>query len=175
MRRGDAELESDNFTDACRSYLMASQYYWLALSGTTLGIAERRRLEDAHVGAFRTALPSLPHATTPFALDIDNAEVAGYLFMPAGQVNASVTVLWPVSSCATAESSYWQIAAPLLDADTACLVFAPNTERSVRAVVRWVRQQPGVDHLLEARPAPATRQPDPTTESGRDGDRSRHS
>lgn len=150
MHRGDAELEADNFTDACRSYLMASQYYWLALSGTTLGVAERRRLEDAHVGAFRTALPSLPHAATPFAFDIDDVEVAGYLFMPAGRVNASLTVLWPVGGCATAESSYWQIAAPLLDTNTACLVFAPNTEESVRAVVQWARQQPGVDHLLDA-------------------------
>jgi hypothetical protein len=174
MRRGDAELESDDFADACRSYLMASQYYWLALSGTALGMAERRRLEDAHVGAFRTALPSLPHATTAFALDVDDGEVAGYLFMPAGRVNASVTVLWPVGDCATAESSYWQIAAPLLDTDTACVVFTPNTKPSVRAVVQWVRQQPGVDHLLEARPALATRQPDPTTERGRDGERSRH-
>ena len=162
MRRGDAELDADNFTAACRNYLMASQYYWLALSGTTLGVAERRRLEDAHVGAFRTALPSLPHATTPFALDVDNVEVAGYLFMPAGRVNASVTVLWPVGGCATAESSYWQIAAPLLDTDAACLVFTPNTAQSVRAVVQWVRQQPGVDRLLEAPPAPASRQPDPT-------------
>jgi hypothetical protein len=148
MRRGDAQLELDNLTDACRSYLMASRYYWLALSGPTLGIAERRRLEDAHVGAFLTALPSLPHATTPFALHVDDVEVAGYLFMPAGRVSASVTVVWPVAGCATAESSYWQIAAPLLDTDTACLVFAPDTEQCVRAVVQWVRRQPGVDHLL---------------------------
>ena len=164
MRRGDAELESDNFTDACRSYLMASRYYWLALFETTLRMTERRRLEDAHVGAFRTALPSLPHATTPFALDAGDLEVAGYLFMPAGRVNASVTVLWPVGGSATAESSYWQIVAPLQDMDTAWLVFAPNTEPSVRAVVQWARQQPGVDHLLEATPAPASRQSDPTFE-----------
>jgi len=156
MRRGDAELESDHFADACRSYLMASQYYWLALSETGLGMAERRRLEDAHVGAFRTALPSLPHATTPFVLEADDAAIAGYLFMPAGRRRAALTVLWPVGSGATAESSYWQIATPLLDTDTACAVFAPNTEHSVRAVARWVRQQPGVDHLLEAASASAT-------------------
>jgi hypothetical protein len=174
MRRGDAELEADNFTDACRSYLMASQYYWLALSETGLGMAERRRLEDAHVGAFRTALPSLPHPTTPFMLDIDDGEVAGYLFMPAGRASASLTVLWPVGGCTTAESSYWQIAAPLLDTDTACAVFAPNTEQSVHAVVQWVRQQPGVDHLLEAGPASVLRQTDPASERGRDGERSRH-
>lgn len=155
MRRGDAELESDHFVDACRSYLMASQYYWLALSDTGLGMAERRRLEDAHVGAFRTALPSLPHATTPFVLDLDDARVCGYLFMPAGRASASLTVLWPVASCATAESSYWQIAAPLLDTDTACAVFAPNTEHSISAVARWARRQVGVDHLLLTAPAAA--------------------
>ncbi len=171
MRRGDAELESDNFANACRSYLMASQYYWLALSGTTPSMAERRRLEDAHVGAFRTALPSLPHVTTPFALDVGDGEVTGYLFMPSGGVNIAVTVLWPVDGCATAESSYWQIAAPLLDTDTACVVFAPNTEQNVRAVVRWVRQQPGVDRLLEATPDPALGRPDLADQGGRRGDR----
>jgi hypothetical protein len=165
MRRGDTELELDNLTDACRSYLMASQYYWLALSGTTLCAAERRRLEDAHVGAFRTALPSLPHAATPFALHLDDLDVAGYLFMPADRASASVTVLWPVGGCATAESSYWQIAAPLLDTDTACLVFAPDTEQGVRAVVQWARQQPGVDHLLAAGGTPASRQADSTFEN----------
>jgi len=110
----------------------------------------------------------------PFVLDVDDVEVAGYLFMPIGRVNASVTVLWPVGSCATPESSYWQVAAPLLETDTACAVFAPNSEQSVRAVVAWARQQPGVDHLLEATPVPATRRPDPTFERGRDGDRARH-
>jgi hypothetical protein len=174
MRRGDAALESDHLAAACHSYLVASQYYWLALSETGLRMAERRRLEDAHVGAFRTAVPSLPHATTPFVLDVDDVEVAGYLFMPIGRVNASVTVLWPAGSCATPESSYWQVAAPLLETDTACAVFAPNSEQSVRAVVAWTRQQPGVDHLLEATPVPATRRPDPTFERGRDGDRARH-
>jgi len=163
MHRGDAELESDNFSDACRSYLMASQYYWLALYGATLGMAERRRLEDAHVGAFRTALPSLPHVTTPFALHVDDLEVAGYLFMPADRADASVTVLWPVGGCATAESSYWQIAAPLLDTDTAWVVFAPDTEQSVRAVVQWVRQQPGVDQVLKVGTTPASGQSESTS------------
>lgn len=158
IRRADAFLEADNLTDAGRGYLLASQCYWLALSSTTLGMPERRRLEDAHVGAFRAALPSLPHAATPFALHLGDLDAAGYLFMPADRVRPSVTVVWPVGGCATPESAYWQLAAPLLGTGAACVVFAADTEQSVHAVVQWVRQQPGVDHVLAVGTTPPSGQ-----------------
>lgn len=155
LRRADADLERDHFAEAGRLYLVAAQRYWLALSEAPLDVSARRRLENAHVDAFRAALPSLPYATTPLALLVDEVAVSGYLFLPAGPASAVATVLWPVAAGATAESSYWQVAVPVLEADIAFAVFATEprrlgdsqpqsgTETIVGAVGRWARQQPG--------------------------------
>ncbi|MEO9110946.1 MAG: hypothetical protein ABI368_12075, partial [Jatrophihabitantaceae bacterium] len=105
MRRGDAGLEADQLGDACHSYLGAAEYYWLALRETELASAERCRIEDAHVSAFRAAVPLLPHRTTPFDLDVEGVAVRGYLFMPTAVAKAAPTIIWPVEGEATVAST----------------------------------------------------------------------
>lgn len=164
MHRGDLELEDGHFDEACRSFLAATDYYWLALNGSCLREAERRAVKEAQISAFRSAVPLLPHLTTPFELVVEGVRVTGYLFLPAGSRGPCPAVIWPVEPDATVESSYRQIAVAILESGVACAVCAPaNERRSHRdddtpwvsmavltdAVTQWVQQQPGVDATAE--------------------------
>lgn len=152
MRHADSELEADRFAEACRAYLTAAEHYWLALSASTRAIAERRRLHDAQVSAFRAAIPLLPHPTTPFALAIDGESVAGYLFLPTERRSGLPTVTWRVEPPVTVEAGYWHVAVPILQSGTGCAVFATGSARPdvvFSAVTQWVQQQPGVDLSAE--------------------------
>ncbi|MGN6688616.1 MAG: hypothetical protein ACTHK1_13900 [Actinomycetales bacterium] len=131
------------------------------------------------MAAFRTAIPGLPHATTPFALDVGDRTVEGYLFLPGTPRRVASTALWPVICPATAESTYWHVAAPMLDSGTGCATFTTSTTTStgtgsvrrrprgapsiLEAVARWALQQPGVHEVFHASP----RQGAPTPRAGR--------
>lgn len=161
MRRGDAALEADQLAPACADYLSATEFYWLALRGTHLPQAERRGLEDAHVGAFRAAIPLLPHVTTPFCFEVDGVAIAGYLFAPPSALTTSPTVIWTVDPDTTVESSYRQVALPILGSGIACAVFTFRFPRGIArsstridavvdAVTDWVRLRRGAVEPLTA-------------------------
>ena len=148
LTRADGELEADRFNPAGHAYLTAAEYYWLALCEPTLTLGERRALEEAHVSAFRTAVPLLPYAGSPFTLEHDGAEVHGYLFLPAG--TPSCAVAWNVPAGGTVESTYWQVAVPVLESGAACVVYtAADSDGTRQAVARWLREATGIDHLIE--------------------------
>lgn len=169
MSRADGELEARQFSRACDSYLAATEFYWLALSRTSRRVPEHRLLADAHVSAFRTAVPLLCHPATPFDLTVGKSRATGYLFRPVGGTALCRPVVWPVQSEATAESSYRQVALAILGSDLACAVYSVDegqsrrgdpgcpapTDAVQRAVVQWVRHQPGVDPDAEALQAPS--------------------
>lgn len=157
IRRADAELDSGRLAAACESYLAAARWYWMGLSGRALHAADRRALEDAHAAAFRAAVPMLPQPTTPFTLQVDDVEVAGYLFLPSDTVGVVPTVLWRAELPGTVESSYWQVALPILDSGVGCAYFVttaapPHTavppDTAAGGVTRWLQQQPGVGDVV---------------------------
>jgi hypothetical protein len=154
MRRADAELESDEFGAACRSYVTAAEYYWLALSDRTLQQSDRRALQDAQVSAFQAAVPMLAHPTTRFELRVRGLAVAGYLSLPAGSTTTVPVVLWRVQPPATPEAGYRQVAVPVLDAGCGCALVGTGSARKTPAsvtgaVTRWIRRQPGVSAVID--------------------------
>lgn len=169
MHRGDDELEAQRLNRACESYLVATDYYGLALSRSNHSVPEGRVLADAHMSAFRTAMPLLPHRAASFELEVEDTRVTGYLFQPTCGADPCRPVVWSVERGATAESSYRRVALAVLQADLACAVFSvddgepprtgPSSRRHAlqRAVMQWVRQQPGVDPDVEPLQAPIER------------------
>lgn len=168
MSRGDGELEGRQFSRACDSYLAATDHYWLALSRANRHVPERRVLADAHVSAFRAALPLLSHPAAPFDLNIDQDRVTGYVFCPSPGADLFRPVIWAVGRGTTAESSYRQVALTILGSDLACAVYSVEVSRRHQpaadhplsapalecAVVQWVQEQPGVDPDVEPLLAP---------------------
>ena len=157
VRRADCELDGGNFDLACRSYLTAAEHYWLALSAATTVPPEGHALRDAHVSAFRSALSLLPHPATVIELSVGAQTASGYLFMPAGGVSVRPAVIWPVEPTSTVESSYRHVALPVLESHAACALFAASSatcfpsDPLVDAVVQWVRDQRGIDHIVAPR------------------------
>jgi hypothetical protein len=159
MSRGDGELEAQQFSRACDSYLAATDHYWLALSRANCHVPERRVLANAHVSAFRAALPLLSHPAAPFDLEVDQARVTGYVFRPRPGADLVRPAIWAVGRDATAESSYRQVALTILGSNLACAVYSVEVSRRHQlaagrplsapalqcAVVQWVQEQPGVD------------------------------
>lgn len=160
---GDTSLAAGRRVSARRCYLRAAEYFRQAFffARDDLTRTDLQDDYDAHVAAFRAAVPLMDHHCEPLALERDGVAVAGYLVRPAGADTPRPTVLAPAGYDSTAESGYADAACSALEYGLNCLVFEgpgqggvlyrrgqplrPDFETVLRPVVDWLVDQPGVD------------------------------
>ena len=84
LAEGDESLGRDQVISARRCYLRAAEYYRQAFffARDDLDRPELHAAYDAHVAAFRAAIPLLPYSVVPVEIDQDAVAVSGICCVP---------------------------------------------------------------------------------------------
>jgi len=163
LAEGHASLREGNPVSARSCYLRATEYYRQAFFFTRddLDNPDLHASYDAHVGAFRAALPLLPYSCVRMEIDSGDVTAAGYLLRPDDSTAERPTVIAPAGYDSTAEGGYYLEALAALERGMNCLVFEGpgqggvlykqrqfmrhDFEAVLTPVVDWLIAQEGVD------------------------------
>jgi len=163
MAEGDESLGQDQNISARRCYLRAAEYYRQAFffARDDLERPELHTAYDAHVAAFRAAIPLLPYSVETVEIDQNGVAVSGYLLRPDSSDTPRPTVIAPAGYDSTAEAGYSFTAVTALEHGMNCLTFEgpgqggilyqrrqyfrPDFEAVLTPVIDWLVKQTGVD------------------------------